>query len=113
GGEGYPIFVFIGGEGEEKCTRLTSYMYLYSQAQEHRALLVDVEHRFYGKSMPLPDSSTKSLQFLSSSQALADLARVITYVKESLGTQHSKVVTVGGSYPGNLAAWFRLKVCSM
>lgn len=113
GGEGYPIFVFIGGEGEEKCTRLTDYMYMFNLARDHSALLVNVEHRFYGKSMPTADTSTKNLQYLSSSQALADLARVITHVKESLGSTTSKVVTVGGSYPGNLAAWFRLKYPSI
>ena len=30
-------------------------------------------------------------------------------MKADLNTEVSKVVTVGGSYPGNLAAWFRLK----
>jgi hypothetical protein len=109
GGNNYPIFVFIGGEGEEKCTRLTSYMYMYDLAKEHRAMLVDVEHRFYGQSIPTVDTSTPNLAYLSSSQALADLARVISHVKKSYDTVHSKVITVGGSYPGNLAAWFRLK----
>lgn len=109
GGNNYPIFVFIGGEGEEKCSRLTSSMYLYDLAQEHRALLVDVEHRFYGKSIPTPDVSTENLKYLSSSQALADLARIIDFIKTDLNSPNSKVITVGGSYPGNLAAWFRLK----
>jgi hypothetical protein len=45
GGEGYPIFVFIGGEGQESCSRLSNKMYMYNLAQEHKALLVDVEHR--------------------------------------------------------------------
>jgi pimeloyl-ACP methyl ester carboxylesterase len=109
GGNNYPIFVFIGGEGEEACTRLTSYLYMYQLAEEHRALLVDVEHRFYGQSIPTPDTSTENLKYLSSAQALADLARIISFVKKEYGTPYSKVVTVGGSYPGNLAAWFRLK----
>jgi hypothetical protein len=113
GGTGYPIFVFIGGEGEESCSRLTNKMYLFQLAAEHRALLVNVEHRFYGKSIPTPDTSTANMQYLSSSQALADLARVIGHVKDELHSQHSKVLTVGGSYPGNLAAWFRLKYPSV
>jgi len=46
---------------------------------------------------------------LSSEQALADLARIIAHVKSELGTSDSKVITVGGSYPGNMAAWFKLK----
>jgi hypothetical protein len=109
GGNNYPIFVFIGGEGEEKCTRLTASMYMYTLAQEHRALLIDVEHRFYGQSIPTPDTSTENLQYLSSAQALADLARIISFIKKQYDTVNSRVITVGGSYPGNLAAWFRLK----
>ena len=109
GGNNYPLFVFIGGEGEEKCTRLTSYMYMYDLAREHRAMLIDVEHRFYGQSMPTPDDSTENLKYLTSDQALADLARIISHLKVTYDTQSSKVVTIGGSYPGNLAAWFRLK----
>jgi pimeloyl-ACP methyl ester carboxylesterase len=109
GGVNYPIFVFIGGEGEERCTRLTDSLYMYQLAEQYRALLVDVEHRFYGQSIPTPDVSTKNMQYLSSSQALADLARVIDFIKSDLKTSNSKVLTIGGSYPGNLAAWFRLK----
>ena len=113
GGKGYPIFVFIGGEGAEACTRLTSKMYIYELAKEHKALLVDIEHRFYGESYPTEDMSTESLKYLSSTQALADLARLIDHIKIDLNTKESKVITVGGSYPGNLAAWFRLKYPSV
>jgi hypothetical protein len=59
GGENYPIFVFIGGEGEETCSRLTDRMYAFDVARQHQALLVNVEHRFYGKSIPTVDTSTK------------------------------------------------------
>lgn len=83
-------------------------MYVYELAKEHRALLVNVEHRFYGESYPTSTMSTHNLQYLSSQQALADLARIITYIKSSLNTPSSRVVVVGGSYPGNMAAWFRL-----
>ena len=38
------------------------------------ALMFALEHRFYGQSHPLGDTSTKSLAYLSSEQALADLA---------------------------------------
>lgn len=114
GGKNYPIFVFIGGEGEEKCTRLTNRMYVYQLAQEHKALLLDVEHRFYGRSLPTDDVSTENLKYHSSSQALADLARLVSYVvNEELESPNSKIISVGGSYPGNLAAWFRIKYPSV
>lgn len=80
-------------------------MYMYTLAEEHNAMLVDVEHRFYGESYPTTDMSTENLKYLSSAQALADLARVIASIKATYATESSQVITVGGSYPGNLAAW--------
>ncbi|KAJ1444099.1 peptidase S28 [Ochromonadaceae sp. CCMP2298] len=112
-GTGAPILVYIGGEGEESCSRLTDHMYAYQLAEQHKALLVDVEHRFYGQSYPTPDMSTENLRFLSADQALADLARIIGHIKTSLSTPSSRIVTIGGSYPGCLSAWFRLKYPSV
>lgn len=113
-GPGAPIFVFIGGEGEESCARLTSKMYLFELAKQHNALLLNVEHRYYGESYPTENMSTENLsKYLSSQQALGDLSRIITHVKDDLESTTSKVITVGGSYPGNLAAWFRLKYPSV
>ena len=85
-GPGAPIFVYIGGEGQESCRHLSSSMFIHSLAEKHNALLIDVEHRFYGESYPTADMSTENLQYLSSSQALADLARVIGQVKSELGS---------------------------
>ena len=84
-------------------------MYMYQLAQEHEGLLVGVEHRFYGNSFPTADTSVDSLQYLTSDQALADLARLLHDLMVDLDTINSKVITIGGSYSGNLAAWFRLK----
>jgi len=80
-------------------------------AQHHAALVVAVEHRFYGKSQPFSDISTSNLQYLSSQQALADLAQFIQWMIEEWEgvTSETQFVTFGCSYPGNLAAWFRLK----
>ena len=114
GGPGYPIFVFIGGEWTESCHTLQyGSMYMYQLAQEHNGLLVNVEHRFYGASFPTNDTSVESLQYLTSDQALADLARLLQDLMAELETTDSKVVTIGGSYSGNLAAWFRLKYPSI
>ena len=47
------------GEWQESCSTLTpSGLYMYELAQQHRGLLVNVEHRFYGDSFPFADSST-------------------------------------------------------
>ena len=67
-----------------------------------------LEHRFYGKSHPTPDMGVKNLVWLSSRQALADLANFIVTMKETHGLT-GPWVALGGSYPGSLAAWLRLK----
>jgi len=112
-GANAPIFVFIGGEGEESCSRLGPRMYVYDLAQQHSALMVNVEHRFYGQSLPTENRSTANLSVLSSDQALADLANIIAHIKKQLNSPNSRVITVGGSYPGNLSAYFRLKYPSV
>jgi hypothetical protein len=64
---------------------------MYELATQHQGLLVNVEHRFYGESYPTTDSSTANLGFLSADQALADLARLLAFVKSSMNTESSQV----------------------
>ncbi len=52
---------------------------------------------------------TENLLYLSSQQALADLATFITSMTDSMSLQGAKWIAFGGSYPGALAAWIRLK----
>lgn len=53
--------------------------------------------------------SDESLQFLNSEQALRDLAAFIQAMNTQFKLSESKWVCFGGSYPGSLSAWFRLK----
>lgn len=58
----------------------------------------------------LSDISTENLRFLSSEQALADLAYFITSMKRKYNlTDDNRWIAFGGSYPGSLAAWLREK----
>ncbi|KAL3755594.1 hypothetical protein ACJRO7_002618 [Eucalyptus globulus] len=88
---------------------------MFETAPHFNALLVFIEHRYYGKSMPFGGkkevaySNASMLGYLSSTQALADYATLITDLKKNLTAEHSPVVVFGGSYGGMLAAWFRLK----
>ena len=50
----------------------------------------------------------KNLVWLSSRQALADLATFIATMRETQGLT-GPWIALGGSYPGSLAAWLRLK----
>ncbi len=45
------------------------------------AVVVQLEHRFYGKSQPFADLTTASLRYLSSEQALADTATFATWFR--------------------------------
>ncbi|TYZ58693.1 hypothetical protein PybrP1_001952 [[Pythium] brassicae (nom. inval.)] len=109
-GRDYPVFVSIGGEGPVGPRALTNRTFINAMAKKHRALLVAVEHRYYGKSYPTEDMSLPNLRYLSSEQALADLARMHAFLSGKYGlSESSKWIGFGGSYPGNLAAWLKLK----
>nr|DAD27633.1 TPA_asm: hypothetical protein HUJ06_029101 [Nelumbo nucifera] len=108
-----PIFVYLGDESAiDDDIRTTGF--LSENAPKFNALIVFIEHRYYGKSVPFGsrdeafrDAST--LGYFSSSQALADYAEIILAIKKNLSAERSPVIVVGGSYGGMLAAWFRLK----
>jgi len=77
--------------------------------------LFALEHRYYGKSYPsfgdgISPVVNENLVYLSSRQALADLAHFVEYVRDDYDiADNVPFVTFGGSYPGMLAAWSRLK----
>ncbi|XP_054708233.1 lysosomal Pro-X carboxypeptidase-like [Uloborus diversus] len=106
------VFFYTGNEGDiEMFANNTGFMWEY--AKMFNAMLVFAEHRYYGKSLPYGESSYKDNQhlgYLSSEQALADFAYLITEIKLKIkGTADAPFVAFGGSYGGMLAAWFRMK----
>ncbi|MCL7032962.1 hypothetical protein MKW94_015338 [Papaver nudicaule] len=111
-----PIFVYTGNEGDiEWFAQNTGFM--FETAPQFKALVVFLEHRYYGKTHPFGDreatadrnSTPPMFGYLSSAQALADYATLIIDLKKNLTAQDSPVIVFGGSYGGMLAAWFRLK----
>ncbi|KAJ2620427.1 hypothetical protein GGI26_004997 [Coemansia sp. RSA 1358] len=112
---GGPIIMLTPGE-----TPITSYYtdgsHFSSLAQLTNALVVAVEHRFYGNSNPMPDLSGESLKYHTLDNALEDFAAFIR-VAQSNPSQvfpvpiqvNSKVVFGGGSYAGAVSAWMRAK----
>ncbi|KAK0135323.1 putative serine protease F56F10.1 [Merluccius polli] len=106
--DGGPVFLMIGGEGPANPSWMENGTWLL-YGQKMGALCLLLEHRFYGQSHPTTDLSTENMHFLSSRQALADLAHFRTVMGEAHGLTKSQWVAFGGSYPGSLAAWFRLK----
>ncbi|GAM28530.1 hypothetical protein SAMD00019534_117060 [Acytostelium subglobosum LB1] len=106
---GGPVFLLLGGEGPASYTGVTGHFIINTYAQMFDALIVSVEHRFYGKSMPKPTLDTKHLKYLTTQQALADYAQFRNFIAQKYNTGSSKWVSFGGSYSGSLSAWFRLK----
>uniref|UniRef100_A0A7S1TSG3 Thymus-specific serine protease n=1 Tax=Phaeomonas parva TaxID=124430 RepID=A0A7S1TSG3_9STRA len=81
-------------------------------AEKHGALILALEHRFYNPpdEYPVEDLSTENLRFLSSQQALADIANFHVHASAEFGlTSANRWVTWGGSYPGMMASWARYK----
>ncbi|WOL07568.1 putative serine protease EDA2 [Canna indica] len=107
-----PIFLKICGESA--CNGIVND-YLSVLAKKFSAAIVSPEHRYYGKSSPFKELNTKNLRFLSSKQALFDLAVFRQYYQEYLNEKYnlSKAenpwFVFGVSYSGALSAWFRLK----
>ncbi|XP_072970181.1 uncharacterized protein [Typha angustifolia] len=112
GGKSAPIFVYTGNEGDiELFAENTGFM--WEIAPQFQAMLVFIEHRYYGESIPFGGrneaySNASTLGYLTSTQAIADYATLIVDLKKNLSSG-GHVVVFGGSYGGMLAAWFRLK----
>jgi len=76
-------------------------------AKELKAHLIALEHRYYGKSQPFPSLESRNLTYLSVENALQDLAYFQDYAVEKFNLK-GKFISVGGSYPGSLSAYYRL-----
>mmetsp|Transcript_3299 Transcript_3299/g.6088 ORF Transcript_3299/g.6088 Transcript_3299/m.6088 type:complete len:552 (-) Transcript_3299:124-1779(-) len=104
-------FLCVGGEGPALTPRvLVDSVHCTGDMIEtarrlfddgHSIHLFALEHRYYGFSYPT--YSDVDFQYLSSRQALCDIAHFVT----KMGL--SRWITFGGSYPGMLSAWSRSK----
>ncbi|RYR10761.1 hypothetical protein Ahy_B05g079241 isoform C [Arachis hypogaea] len=116
-----PIFMVICGE--YTCKGIKND-YIAVLAKKFGAAVVSLEHRYYGKSSPFKQLTTQNLRYLSSKQALFDLAVfrqsyqakcTSSQISESLNAKLNRTkeenpwFVFGVSYPGALSAWFRLK----
>uniref|UniRef100_A0A7N2LA90 Lysosomal Pro-X carboxypeptidase n=1 Tax=Quercus lobata TaxID=97700 RepID=A0A7N2LA90_QUELO len=84
-----PILAYFGAEAPLDGD-LSAIGFLADNAQQFQALILYIEHRYYGKSIPFR-------------------TREEAHVKETLHGNNSPVIVIGGSYGGMLASWFRLK----
>ncbi|XP_074601457.1 lysosomal Pro-X carboxypeptidase-like isoform X2 [Brevipalpus obovatus] len=106
-----PIFFYAGNEGDIfSFANNTGFM--WENAQKFGAMVMFVEHRYYGVSLPFGNSSYANLStlgYLTVEQAMADYADILFNFRSTKGTDKSPVIMFGGSYGGMIAAWFRMK----
>ncbi|RLN91103.1 hypothetical protein BBJ28_00006065 [Nothophytophthora sp. Chile5] len=105
--EGGVMFFYVGNEADVELY-LNHTGLMWENAAEFGAMLVFAEHRYFGKSLPFGTEVTKHMKYLSTEQALADYAVLITYLKEQY-KRDIPVLGFGGSYGGMLGSWFRMK----
>eukprot|EP01104_Vermistella_antarctica_P010703 TRINITY_DN2873_c0_g1_i2.p1 TRINITY_DN2873_c0_g1~~TRINITY_DN2873_c0_g1_i2.p1 ORF type:complete len:559 (-),score=145.48 TRINITY_DN2873_c0_g1_i2:138-1646(-) len=103
-----PIYIQLGEEAAAGSYYVTDFA-MTEYGMTRGALLVGIEHRFYGDSQPTGDLSTKSLQYLSVDQALEDFGTIALAIREQYGPT-SEIVVFGCSYIGAGAAWFRQRL---
>ncbi|XP_051127088.1 probable serine protease EDA2 isoform X2 [Andrographis paniculata] len=107
-----PVFLKICGESA--CSGIPND-YISVLAKKFGAAVVTLEHRYYGKSSPFKSLATENLRYLSSKQALFDLAVFREHYQDSLNEKFNRSNVenpwffFGISYAGALSAWFRLK----
>ncbi|KAK3934539.1 peptidase S28 [Diplogelasinospora grovesii] len=112
--KGGPIIVLQSGEttGENRLPYLQKGI-VAQLAEATGGLGVILEHRYYGESFPVSNLSTESLRFLTTDQALADMAYFAQHV-EFPGLEHldltapkNAYIAYGGSYAGAFVAFLR------
>ena len=111
-----PVFLCVGGEGPPFEPTVTvgdvHCSDMIQLASQRGALILALEHRFYGPdaNLPVKDFSTDSLRLLSTFQAQADLARFHAFITERYNlVPGTPWITWGGSYPGMCAGWAHMR----
>ena len=130
----YPIFFYTGNESPiDEYVNNTGL--IWELAPKFHALVVFVEHRFEGTSIPqsyidsivsnyetneqnefhhpfhnnnnsTTTTTTGCFTYLTTSQALADYASIVSFLNPNYPKR--PVITFGGSYGGMLSAWMRI-----
>ncbi|KAI6219209.1 hypothetical protein M3Y95_01115200 [Aphelenchoides besseyi] len=107
--DGGPVLFYTGNEGPIEGF-VDNTQILLDIAPQLNALVVFAEHRYYGSTLPFGGDSfkdTTKVAYLSVEQALRDYVQVVKDLRANY-KKLGKVVAVGGSYGGMLAAWARL-----
>ncbi|CAG9856689.1 unnamed protein product [Phyllotreta striolata] len=112
---GGPFFIYLGGRGDiDVYSQNTGF--LFEVAATFKGLLVFIEHRYYGRSLPFSNESMtlENLRYMTTSEALGDFVSIIDLLKRetfenTASIDNHPVIVFGGGYSGALAAWMRMK----
>ncbi|KAL8688605.1 MAG: hypothetical protein Q9218_005525 [Villophora microphyllina] len=113
--DGGPVIVLQSGETD--ATGRLPFLQkgiVHKLAQATNGIGVILEHRYYGASFPTPDLSTPNLRFLTTEQALADMAYFAQHVvfegleDKCLTAPSTAYFGYGGSYAGAFVAFLRV-----
>lgn len=92
--EDAPVFLYVGCEGPIT-DRWAQQGLMYEWAKKLGAMMFVLEHRYYGYSQPADTWKTPDLKYLTTEQALADLAAFVTSFKH---LRNRPWIAFGGSY---------------
>ncbi|KAI9281102.1 serine carboxypeptidase S28-domain-containing protein [Sporodiniella umbellata] len=109
---GGPVILYNAGESPADArAHYVINSTMFELAKRLKGIVLVMEHRFYGLSLPSTNYTAETLTTLNTAQALEDMADFIRFAKvpDVEIAPESKYIVYGGSYSGNLAAWMRLK----
>lgn len=111
--DGGPVIVILAGE-LDATVRLPRFGNGIAKilAEATGGISVLLEHRYYGASFPVQDVSARDLRFLTTEQALADVAYFAQHVQfpglqAKLTSRDAPYILYGGSYAGGMSALAR------
>uniref|UniRef100_A0A0N4ZGK0 Serine protease K12H4.7 n=1 Tax=Parastrongyloides trichosuri TaxID=131310 RepID=A0A0N4ZGK0_PARTI len=102
------VFMMVGGEAPIEGRFIQDDDLPFMQmAYQQGAYIYQLEHRFFGRSVPYGNMNITSIKYLTTEQALEDLAVFIKTISKKF--TRPRWVMFGGSYPGSMTAWFAKK----
>lgn len=97
-----PVFFYLCGE--EGCS--LNHGIIQESAQKNKGYMIALEHRYFGRSSPFSEFTTKNLKYLTVDNAIEDAADFIRKIKIEKGLT-GPWISMGGSYSGILSALLR------
>ncbi|KAM9962892.1 hypothetical protein ACTFIW_006113 [Dictyostelium discoideum] len=102
------VFFLVSGEGPLS-SEIVNHNPFVQIANETQALIVALELRYYGESMPFLNMNNSNMAYLTTDQILEDLATFQVFFTNKYQLNDIKWIIMGCSYAGTISAWYRLK----